>query len=137
MTQEQKDNLLKLATYLLSGDLKAAFNMRRFTDSLVLDFEALRTDCGTVGCTAGHGPYAGIPKEFGEGWGNYILRSFGVHVMDDAWDFLFSVWWSETDNTPTGAAKRILYFLKYGVPDKYVPSENEREMVELYKNEQL
>lgn len=114
MTQEQKDNLLKLATYLLSGNLKAEFDMRHYSqwhDALIA---VEKTDCGTIGCSAGHGPYAGIPKESGESWYHYISRVFGIGVFSWQYDFVFSSQWGSIDNTPQGAGKRILYMLRKG-----------------------
>lgn len=118
------ENLLKLATYLLSGELKAEFDMISFTDSVLpIEQANFKTECGTVGCAAGHGPYAGIPKHSTETWTEYIGRVFDVHVIPNTpntlymeWDWLFGADWREIDNTPQGAAKRILYLIRHGLP---------------------
>lgn len=115
-----RDNLLKLATYLLSGNLKADFDMSVYTcgdhfqSSTPL---SMRTTCGTVGCAVGHGPYAGIPKKSAEDWQTYGYRAFGVLPLSPEFNWMFSADWANTDNTPEGAARRILYTLRKGVPD--------------------
>lgn len=118
------ENLLKLATYLLSGELKAEFDMISFTDSVLpIEQANFKTECGTVGCAAGHGPYAGIPKHSTETWMEYIYRVFdianGAYNYNSRWVWLFSGTWRYTDNTPQGAAKRILYLIRHGLPDDW------------------
>lgn len=109
------ENLLKLATYLLSGDLKTGFDMGLF--SSIRGYRGLyHTHCGTAGCAIGHGPYAGIPKTTDENWSEYSSRVFGLSITDcergeDMWDWCFSDMWEDIDNTPEGAGKRILYLL--------------------------
>lgn len=116
LSQEYENNLRKLAAYLLAGELKADFNMRDFTDrarGFLPQKEA--TDCGTVGCAVGHGPFAGIPKTKEETWSDYSYRVFGLFV-DSYWEWCFSDEWEEIDNSPKGAAKRIIYLLEEGLP---------------------
>lgn len=116
MTQEQRENLKTLAAYLLSGKLKAEFNMKNYTDNPT-DFYA--PICGSIGCAVGHGPYAGIPKKDRERWDAYVHRVFGVEVFEykinTIFSWLFGGGWIYHDNTPEGAAKRIIYYLKNGV----------------------
>jgi len=81
-----------------------------------------RTNCGTCGCALGHGPYAGIPKRSGETWHQYAHRAFVLldeHGTWDCWNWCFSPLWSGNDNTAKGAAKRILWMLKHGIPHNY------------------
>lgn len=106
------ENLRKLANYL-KGQLKAAFDMDVYTKE---SWE--RDDCGTGGCAAGHGPYAGIIKA-NESWTSYVTRAFGLHVSDPARSWCFSSQWCNTDNTPLGAAKRIEWLLEHGVPENW------------------
>lgn len=113
ITEEQFSNFEKLASYLLLGNLKAKFNMGQYSESQ--DFLYIESDCGSIGCAIGHGPYSGIQKFNIESWGEYSSRVFGISIWSDtidAWDFLFGPDWVEIDNTPQGAAKRIQYFLK-------------------------
>jgi hypothetical protein len=121
-----KKNLLQLATYLLSGNLKAAFDMEDTTewgscpDNNELLFKMNEaTTCGSVGCALGHGPYAGIEKYQEENWPSYQERAFGLDKYGGGSEFawVFHESWARVDNTPEGAGKRILYLLKYGLPD--------------------
>jgi hypothetical protein len=108
-------NLEKLAQYLLSDNLKAKFDMSRYTQDGWMSGHD-RTDCGTVGCAAGHGPYAGIRKNEYETWEEYIERVFDLDSFSVEKRWCFGSPWAYTDNTPEGAGKRIIYMLKHGVP---------------------
>lgn len=119
MTDQQKNNLKKLADYLLSGKLKAEFDMEVYEKQIGIN----NKPCGTVACAAGHGPIIGIEKLQGEYWKEYIYRVFGInyfHACGEAnsleYNWLFSSRWVSTDNTAAGAGKRINYFLEHGVP---------------------
>jgi len=37
-------------------------------------------------------------------------------LVEAAWSWLFSDIWKDSDNTPHGAAKRILWLIQFGVP---------------------
>jgi hypothetical protein len=102
--EQQQKNLRTLAEYLLSRDLKMGFHMGTFYEPYPEAY------CGTIGCAVGHGPYAGIPKDEEEEWGDYADRAFGS-VEAKIFRHLFSGNWKYYDNTPEGAAKRILNFL--------------------------
>ena len=121
-----KDNLQILATYL-KGPLEASFHMDRFDDGRGPMFG--RSDCGTVGCAVGHGPYAGLPKEF-EQWDEYCERVFGLVYFDQTHMWCFSGEWWTVDNTAIGASLRIDYMLKHGVPDEF--DEPSRDWVRIY-----
>lgn len=109
-----QNNLLKLAMYLLSGNLRADFDMSTYDDGI----RYYRYFCGTVGCAVGHGPFAGIPKSNTEHWVYYGMSNFtnGSEVL---FKWLFTFKWKDTDNTPEGTAKRILYTLKFGLPNNW------------------
>jgi hypothetical protein len=118
LTQFQRENLKKLADYLLSGKLKAEFEMGRFTD----DDNDFNANCGTIGCAVGHGPYAGIEKIDGEGWMKYSYRCLidnKTKIHDNSWSWCFSGLWSEIDNTARGAGKRIQILLNKGLPKNW------------------
>ena len=110
----------------------------------------LNSPCGTIACALGHGPAAGIPvHDFDEEWIDYCERAFGVnyipwdehtnmseHVlavtadpMIDPYEYMFGGHWADVDNTPHGAARRIL-----AVCDRFEPKadismfESVREM---------
>lgn len=114
LSPEQIRNLLILSDYLKSGDLKATFDIGRFS-IYEWPLNKIATECGTVGCAVGQGPYAEIPKNKGEGWLDYANRCF-TNNIDRIWNFLFSGDWQHVDNTPEGAAARIDYFLENGAP---------------------
>lgn len=104
-------NLKQLAVYLRSG-LKPGteFDMNAFT------YEDLPTECGSVGCAVGHGPYAGIPKSANESWAMYAYRAFGIHVDSDEWVWLFGSRWATIPEyyDHLSVAKRIHAFLDAG-----------------------
>lgn len=114
ITAEQRHNLYTHARYLFSERLPVNFDMRQFSD------ETSETDCGAVGCAVGHGPYAGLPKYSAESWLEYAARVFGLDVYkkerEAAWDWCFHGSWQQRDNSPRGAAQRILYLLHHGLP---------------------
>lgn len=109
-----QSNLLKLAMYLLSGNLRAEFDMSTYDDTI----RYYRYFCGTVGCAIGHGPYAGIPKSRTESWIYYGMSNFTNSAIE-LYEWLFDPDWHNTDNTPEGTAKRILYTLKFGLPNNW------------------
>ena len=74
------------------------------------------TACGAVACALGTGAYWGIglPKSSKvSDWGEYGEKVYGV---DDvyAFYFLFAGMWMHVDNTPEGAAARILMLMTEG-----------------------
>ena len=113
-----RDNLHKLADYLLSGKLRVKFDMARFTGHEFAT-EELQEDCGTAGCAIGHGPYAGIPKLQSEDWADYSQRVFGIKIISPEWRWLFAGVWCKIDNTPEGTGNRIRHFLLHGLPDNW------------------
>ena len=93
------------------------FEMSHFT-STYDDLEEFDTSsgfiCGTSGCAVGHAPFvAGVSKPLpDEGWIGYSERiAFGDAALycweEVIWEFMFGSFWSEIDNTPQGAARRI------------------------------
>jgi len=121
--EPNKENLLKLADYLLSLPVDYShFHMNYFCssdESFDCDEAAHAiTNCGTVGCALGHGPAAGIaPSTLG--WHRYCDKEFGIGTASTEWDWCFGYKWVRHDNTPQGAGKRIKYFLDFGVPEGY------------------
>lgn len=115
-----KENLLKLATYL-EGPLKAAFDMAWFDDGKgnPMALSTSRTECGTVGCAVGHAPYAGIKKNLEETWVHFSLRAFGITESEHK--FLFAGAWGMGDlNNPIATARRLKWFVSFGVPEGWV-----------------
>lgn len=104
-----RENLRILADYLLGGKLKARFDMAIYAAP---PWDSSDTNCGTIGCAAGHGPYAGVPKRASECWPEYIERQFDLTPIEYSW--CFSGDWEAHDNTPEGAGNRILYLIEHG-----------------------
>lgn len=137
-SREQRDNLTKLADFLESipaepqASHPVGFSMRTFvayTDGEREWFpeRADYTRCGTVACAAGHGPAAGIPALPDESWDSYIRRAFGAGLISKANPsslFLFSAGWQDVDDTPQGAALRIRYALRHGIPNNAASQMN-------------
>lgn len=93
------------------------FEMSHFT-STYNDLEEFDTSsgfiCGTSGCAVGHAPFiSGVSKPLkDEGWSDYSDRiTFSVDRLyyqhEVVWEFMFGSFWSNVDNTPQGAARRI------------------------------
>jgi len=113
-----------------------AFNFNSYMSKL------FNPDCGTAACAIGHAPtLAQVDSEFRptkrkitmtnpwtkeettfkepESWTAYTYRVFGLEEFSREWYWCFGPNWSNVDNTPVGAAKRIMYFIKNGVPDDW------------------
>lgn len=86
----------------------------------VKDPSTLHT-CGTSGCAIGHAPMVyGVTKPHkDEDWTDYSYRFLfdlpdayvASNTQDKVWEWCFSGEWVDNDNTPQGAAKRMMYFL--------------------------
>ena len=123
-----KRRLLRLAKHLETVPQRyfdMASYRRKYGDKEMLRIypsEALALswrDCGAVGCALGHAPELGgafTPKS-GEVWEDYCERVFGIHAYSSEWDWMFSWNWGEMDNTPRGAAQRIRWLAKNGLPE--------------------
>jgi len=144
ISYQQKKNLITLANGLMKNRNKreARFTMACFADAGQHNIvgDPYLTECGSVGCAVGHAPYYGITKMYGEGWDGYSYRTLipifnadtGVLIDDRAWRWCFAGEWTNLDDSKKGAAQRIMYFLQYGLPDKW-DDVSERD-VKLYQN---
>ena len=133
-------NYKKLADYLLAlPDDYKHFNMRSYwEDTNSMDKEDLSLQelldnmddqlhaCGTAGCILGHAVVSrlfDIGSEEGNCWGNVEDLIFGKtntitwEGYDRRWKWLFTSDWESVDNTPVGAAHRLLYAYYFGVPE--------------------
>lgn len=111
LSEFQRGNLRRLAAFL-SRLPAETFDMEVFCD---ISRVTAQKHCGTVGCAVGYGPNAGIACLTGESWVQYGDRVF-VSFKSDDWDWMFNGQWSGIDNTPVGAAKRILFYTRRGIP---------------------
>lgn len=123
MTQEQRDNLQKLADFI------RAIPQERF------DMEAFRSkhednfthECNTIGCVLGYSPqvlyddFKDVPKLFDSSidYEGISIEKLGIDPLESEWNWMFGPDWNEVDNSPTGAADRIEWFLKHGVPENW------------------
>lgn len=121
-----RKNLLKLAKFLWTNaeQVQEHFAMDSFCTNYE-DFElrtrahvlSIRTGCNTVACAVGWGPTAGVPALPDESWQRYSWRAF--RLPNWLWQWCFSGDWAVIDNTPRGAAQRILYMLRAGNNPQY------------------
>jgi hypothetical protein len=127
ITTEQEANLRKGAAYLLAGQTAMEFDMSTYisTDSEHWDDDDYTEDpipfnhkCGSIGCALGHFPDAGVEPLKEENWDDYADRVTGLNNL--CWMWCFDVVWAQLDNTPQGAAKRILWLLDKGLPINYI-----------------
>lgn len=92
-------------------------------------------ECGTGACAVGHAPYAlkidhqDLPT-YGHGaidWTQFAHENLIAaendtgyqHYQDEAWEWCFSSYWADVDDTPEGAATRIRILLDSGVPREF------------------
>lgn len=119
MKKKHRENLLKLAAYLDKlPDNYEQFHMRQYmmtTDikEVLYIWEQAKPDCGTVACAVGHGPSAGIRVYKDDSWEEYADRVFG-DLNGDSFTYMFGSSWTDTDNTPKGAAARIRTYVTLG-----------------------
>ena len=121
-----RKNLLKLAAGLLSLPKNTEkFDMVTYFVSPKLGDTSLPTkvvECGTAACAVGWAPTFGIKPKKNEDWEEYSYRTLigaSLFISADEWDWCFHSHWSHTDNTPQGAAKRIIWLLLHGLPDNH------------------
>jgi len=77
--------------------------------------------CDSVGCPVGHCVELEPNPEEIPRWTrgiNFVKWSINFTGLNYAeWEWCFSPLWTETDNTPKGAALRIEWLLKHGLPE--------------------
>ncbi len=108
LTREQVENYIRLARHLVIASSEPPW------DPTLFDMGETAIDMATG--ALGHAPRAGIAAAAGETWQSYAARCFAAEFDSPHEGWLFSRRWSTTDNTPTGAALRLMYVLDYGVP---------------------
>lgn len=124
------ENLHKMAGYIQTVSQK------------VFDMSDCWNACNSVGCAWGHSylHFTG-QKNFHGGLANRWIDKFtGLNVLrtkidERAFGWCFWAMWRDCDNTPKGAAKRIRYLLKYGLPKEF--EDPSQKWVELYMNADL
>jgi hypothetical protein len=124
------ENLEKLARFLLA--LPSDYQHFAMDSYFRIDSAAYRrapkednpANCGAVACAIGHAVTAGLPMTEDESFYHYSLRVFGLDAEDDEhiWDWCFDPDWQHFDNTPAGAADRILYAIDNEIPTEFFVS---------------
>jgi len=114
-----------MGTYF-SGDY---YEGLAYSDELEFDYSEFNRElhkCGTVACALGHAPsladkFPEFKPKLGEDWEEYSDRVFGLDDYEntDEWEWCFGAEWSNIDNTPQGAAKRIIQLVTKGLPDDH------------------
>lgn len=132
VTTAHVENLLKLALYLLElPEEYGQFNMAVFYEENYLgDRGRGDGECGTVACAVGHAPRAlslqppdmcfsesGDRTETDELWLIWSNRHLGS-LSAQVWKFCFGGFWTSCDNTPQGAAARIIYAVTCESPQR-------------------
>jgi hypothetical protein len=82
-------------------------------------------ECNSVGCIIGHcvvlDEWKNVPLYI-DGDINFVAwaeQFTGVSRFRSLWNWFFSGAWTITDNTPAGAAARIRYTVKHGLPENW------------------
>ena len=118
-----KARLKLLADYLLAlPEDYQHFDMGNWHEDYDCPIDAYLEEashCNTAGCAVGHAPYVqGLPEPYGnENWWEYSERIFEMEWESDEWEWCFESAWEDVDNTPHGAAKRILQLISTGLPE--------------------
>jgi hypothetical protein len=124
ITDEQEANLRKGAEGLMNLPPDQPFDMERYRsdDSEPPDPH----DCGTAGCALGYFPMWIPPQEGEKHWSDYEARvtGLGSSYGNGSWGWCFGADWAGIDNTPQGAARRILHLLDNGLPDDWQDQMN-------------
>lgn len=93
-----------------------------YNDSKIMFEDQYYTTCHTAGCAVGWAPFAGILKQPTETWIEFSERT--LTDDEDMWNYMFSTYWADVDNTILGAAKRIQNVINGYIPDSfYDPTE--------------
>ena len=134
-TPERRANLVKLARFLYTEPIdRRHFDMSIYSES-DNDVACDNRECGTAGCAIGWAPVAGIAPLENEEWSDFSDRTLIIGWTDaDAWSWCFCMDWLGTDNTPHGAAKRIIWLLLYGLPDDWESQMQGRITPLCYRN---
>lgn len=127
LSKEQQENFVVLARHLVMLVAEGERYERAEFDIGLTALDLMTGDELTPQQTAGHeGPLAcgvlghavraGIRALPNEDWLAYQVRVLGAERDSPLEDWLLSALWLGTDNTPDGAAMRLMYVLDYGVP---------------------
>ena len=119
----KRENLQLMANHLKTNVLPENFHMGRYRG----DDDFSNPVCGSVGCTVGNCTVLdaeNVMNNFTNPNGVIDFLSWskdftGICRIEDEWAWCFGSIWSETDNTPIGAALRIEWLLNNGLPENW------------------
>ena len=129
----KRENLQLMADHLKTNVLPENFDMETYRG----DDDFSDPVCGSVGCTVGTCTVLDAENvienftdpdgriEFGD-WSEDFTGLLGVEYEEE-WAWCFYSKWKTADNTPTGAALRIEWLLKYGLPENWKNQMRGRE----------
>ncbi len=121
MEEQHKTNLLKMADYIETIP-QELFDMGGWRE----DGDKYSHECKSIGCVLGHCTILDtdpLPKHFDDSidfrkWSEEFT-GINSEYGSEEWKYLFDADWDSIDNTPTGAAKRIRYFVENGLPTNW------------------
>ena len=119
----KRENLQLMADHLETSVIPENFHMGQYRG--FYDFS--NPVCGSVGCTVGTCSVLDANNvitnfTYPNGQIDFLAWSedfTGLLGVEDEWSWCFGSTWSKTDNTPAGAALRIEWLLKYGLPENW------------------
>ena len=129
----KRENLQLMADHLKTNVKQKNFHMGKYRGL----YDTINPVCGSVGCTVGTCTVLDAENvinnftdydgeiEFGD-WSEYFTGLLGGEDEDE-WEWCFGCQWTFIDNTPTGAALRIEWLLKYGLPENWKNQMRGRE----------
>ena len=119
----KRENLQRMADHLKTNVLPENFDMGEYRTG-----DLSNPECGSVGCTVGTCTVLDVENVVNNftdsngriDFGAWLEDFTGIYWGEDEWEWCFDSTWSKTDNTPTGAALRIEWLLKYGLPENWI-----------------
>lgn len=126
MNNMYKRNLVRMANYLWNLP-QESFGMNIYLKNVGgIEIGPDEHECGSIGCVIGHSIYLqDIEGKKGDYlWVDVATSIFGEDNFSDGYGrFIFSSDWELEDNTPQGAARRIIHVLTGGeYTDDFDPS---------------
>jgi hypothetical protein len=111
-----KENLQRMADYIRTIP-KELFDMGEYRTG-----QTITNECDSVGCVLGHCTVLNpdpLPKDrFGSIDFNRWAYKF-TGTTENEWVWCFGSTWRNTDNTTEGAALRIEWLIKHGLPENW------------------